>query len=103
MIRMSNHCLRQQAIKYLLLESILSNSPHVNMFYKLIKELEAEDHEIIITSRPLANTIALLDQKGLKHTVVGGYYGKSIYKKIIGYPIRIFQLIHFLKNQKIFL
>ncbi len=79
----------------------LSNSPHVNMFYKLIKELEAEGHEIIITSRPLANTIALLDQKGLKHTVVGGYYGKSIYKKIIGYPIRIFQLIHFLKNQKI--
>ncbi len=79
----------------------LSNSPHVNMFYKLIKELEAEGHKIIITSRPLANTIALLDQKGLQHTVVGDHYGKNIFKKLFGYPVRVFQLIQFLKNQQV--
>ena len=79
----------------------LSNSPHVNMFYKLIKELESEGHEIIITSRPLANTIGLLNQNGLQHTIVGDHYGKNIFKKVFGYPIRIFQLIRFLKKQRI--
>ncbi|MEN9571781.1 MAG: hypothetical protein RL172_3012 [Bacteroidota bacterium] len=79
----------------------ISNSPHVNMFYQLIKELESDGHEVIITSRPLANTIALLDQKGLKHTTVGEHYGKSFFKKVFGYPIRVNQLRKFLRNQKI--
>ncbi len=70
------------------------------MFYDLIRELESEGHEIIITSRPLANTIELLDQKGLKHTVVGEHYGKNFIKKVFGYPIRVMQLRRFLKSQK---
>ncbi len=70
----------------------LSNSPHINMFYDMIKDLESEGHSIIITSRPLANTIELLNQKKLSHTVVGQHYGKNIFKKIFGYPIRIIQL-----------
>ena len=79
----------------------LSNSPHVNLFSKLIKELEFAGHEIIITARPLANTIDLLDQKGLKYTIVGIHYGKNLFNKIIGFPIRIFQLVMFLKNKNI--
>ncbi len=79
----------------------ISNSPHVNMFYGLIKDLEAGGHEVIITSRPLANTIALLDQKGLKHTTVGEHYGKDFFKKIFGYPIRVNQLRKFLRNKNI--
>lgn len=79
----------------------ISNSPHVNMFYQLIRELENDGHEVIITSRPLANTIALLDQKGLKHTTIGEHYGKNFLKKVFGYPIRVNQLRKFLKKQKI--
>lgn len=79
----------------------ISNSPHVNMFYQLIRELESEGHEVIITSRPLANTIALLDQKGLKHTTVGEHYGKDFLKKVFGYPIRVNQLRKFLKGKNI--
>ncbi len=78
----------------------LSNSPHINMFYELIKTLEFEGHQIIITSRPLANTIALLEQRNLKHTVVGKHYGKNILLKLFGFPIRILQLIKFLKKIK---
>lgn len=78
----------------------LSNSPHINMFHDLIRDLEAEGHEIIITSRPLANTIELLDQRGLKHTVIGEHYGKNLYKKIFGYPIRVLQLRKFLKKMR---
>ena len=36
----------------------LTNSPHINMFGAMIHELEKE-HEVIITCRPLANTIEL--------------------------------------------
>lgn len=79
----------------------LSNSPHVNLFYELIKKLEEMGHQIIITSRPLANTIALLEQKKLNHSVIGIHYGKNILKKILGFPIRIVQLFLFLKNKKI--
>jgi len=78
----------------------LSNSPHINMFHDLIWELESDGHEIIITSRPLANTVQLLDQRGLKHTVIGEHYGKNIYKKIFGYPIRVLQLRKFLAPLK---
>ena len=76
----------------------ISNSPHVNMFYYLIKELEKDGHTIIITSRPLANTVELLNQRGLKHTIIGEHYGKNFYKKIFGYPIRVMQLRRFLKK-----
>lgn len=70
------------------------------MFYDLIKDLEHDGHTIIITSRPLANTVELLDQRGLKHTVVGDHYGKNFLKKVFGYPIRVLQLRKFLKSQK---
>ncbi|MCO4293683.1 DUF354 domain-containing protein [Solitalea sp. MAHUQ-68] len=79
----------------------LSNSPHINMFHDLIKELEGEGHDIIITCRPLANTIDLLQQKNLSFTVIGEHYGKNLYKKIFGYPIRVFQLWMFLKNHRL--
>jgi ABC-type multidrug transport system ATPase subunit len=67
----------------------------------MIRELESRNHEVIITSRPLANTVELLDQRGLKHTIVGEHYGKNFYKKIFGYPIRVLQLRKFLKDKNI--
>lgn len=77
----------------------LSNSPHINLFYDLIRDLENLGHETIITCRPLANTIDLLEQKGLPYTVVGEHYGKKMHKKIWGYPIRVLQLSRFLKKK----
>lgn len=79
----------------------ISNSPHINMFYALILQLEQEGHKITITSRPLANTIDLLNQKGLLHQVVGKHYGKNILGKLFGYPIRVLQLWVYLKDKKI--
>lgn len=79
----------------------LSNSPHINLFHQLIIDFEQSGHDVIITSRPLANTIELLDQKGLKHTIIGTHYGKKILYKIIGFPIRVYQLYTFLKFKDI--
>jgi len=79
----------------------LSNSPHVNLFNGLIRELQLRGQQIIITTRPLANTISLLDQKKLNYTIVGEHYGKNLFLKIIGFPLRILQLYFFLRNKKI--
>lgn len=78
----------------------LSNSPHINMFRAMIRELQAH-HEVVITCRPLANTIDLLNVHGLQHTVVGIHYGKSMAKKVFGYPVRVAQLRTFLAPKKI--
>lgn len=78
----------------------LSNSPHIAMFHDLIRDLESEGNEIIITCRPLANTIDLLNQKNLKYEVVGEHYGKNLYKKMFGYPIRVMQLRRYLRGRR---
>ena len=79
----------------------LSNAPHVNMFEHLIKELESEGNKVVITCRPLSNTVDLLNLKEFNYTVVGVHYGKNILKKIFGYPIRVYQLCKFLRKQNI--
>lgn len=78
----------------------LTNSPHINMFAALISELKKE-HEVIITCRPLANTIELLDLHKLDYKIVGQHYGGNIFAKIIGYPIRVFQLYKFILKEEI--
>lgn len=79
----------------------ISNAPHVNLFKDLIEDLKKENHDIVITCRPLSNTISLLKLHGMPHKVVGRHYGKSLLKKIAGYPIRVFQLRNYLRKQKI--
>ena len=62
----------------------LSNSPHINLFARMIRELQADGHEVIITCRPLANTIDLLDLHGFQYEVVGEHYGAKFWKKLFG-------------------
>ncbi len=76
----------------------ISNSPHINFFRELIRDLENEGHDVVITSRPLANTVALLQLHGLDFDVVGIHYGKNIIRKLFGYPIRVFQLFSHLRS-----
>ncbi|MFI3137760.1 MAG: DUF354 domain-containing protein [Methylococcaceae bacterium] len=78
----------------------LSNSPHINMFAAMIRDLERE-HEVIITCRPLANTIDLLDLHGFNYTVIGIHYGGKLSAKLFGFPIRVMQLRQFLADKHI--
>jgi len=79
----------------------LSNAPHINLFKDLLKELENDGHEVIVTCRPLSNTVSLLDLHNIKYTIVGKHYGKNFFKKIMGYPIRVQQLKKFIKPLKV--
>ena len=79
----------------------ISNSPHVLMFKDLINDLKLQGHDIVITSRPLANTIELLNQNNINHTPVGIHYGKNFIMKFLGYPIRVYYLWKYLKDKNI--
>jgi predicted glycosyltransferase len=78
----------------------LTNSPHVNFFADMIRDLQ-EEHDVLLTCRPLANTIELLDLFGFPYHVVGKHYGQSSFKKASGFLIRIGQLYAFLKKRKV--
>lgn len=78
----------------------ISNSPHINMFASLIRDLEQE-HAVVITCRELANTIDLLDLHGLKYKVIGVHYGAKLSAKLFGFPVRVIQLRQFLAEQRI--
>lgn len=78
----------------------LTNSPHINMFAAMIRDLERE-HEVLITCRPLANTIDLLDLHGFKYEVVGVHYGGRLSAKLFGFPVRVMQLRKYLRGKGI--
>ena len=78
----------------------LTNSPHVNFFAGMIRELR-QTHEIVLTCRSLANTIGLLELHGFSYHVVGRHYGHSTFKKMLGFIIRVWQLRRFLKNKSV--
>jgi predicted glycosyltransferase len=70
------------------------------MFHQLIGELKNEGHEVCISARPLSNTISLLKQYQLDYEVIGRHYGKNIFSKLYGYPVRVMELRNFVKKHK---
>ncbi len=79
----------------------ITNSPHINFFKEIITDLLDRGHDVIITCRPLANTIDLLELYKIPYQIVGEHYGKSHVRKTLGFPIRIYQLYKYLYKKKI--
>ena len=53
----------------------LTNSPHVAFFRPLVALLRERGDEVTVTAREFAQTLELLDDAGLEHTVVGPPHG----------------------------
>lgn len=79
----------------------LTNSPHINFFKPFINKWKSDGHKIIITARKLANTIGLIEQNKWKYKIIGGHAGKSKYKKLLYFPVRVFQLVKYLRSCEI--
>lgn len=77
-----------------------TNSPHVNFFAGMVSELQ-QDHDFVLTCRPLANTIELLKLNSFSYFVIGKHYGQYTAKKAFGFLIRVWQLYSFLKDKAI--
>ena len=53
----------------------ITNSPHVLFFRPLIQLLQADGHEVEVTTREFAQTLELLELHGIEHNVVGPPHG----------------------------
>ena len=69
----------------------LTNSPHVLVLRPIVEVLRAQGHEVQITARDFAQTLDLLEDAELEHTVVGPSHGGasrvSKVRAMDGYPI----------------
>jgi predicted glycosyltransferase len=55
----------------------LTNSPHVPFFAPIVRALEADGHEVVVTARRFAQTVELAALYGLDATVIGSHGGTS--------------------------
>jgi predicted glycosyltransferase len=71
----------------------ITNTPHVLVFRPIIKELQRQGHEVLVTARDFAQTSQLLDRFSIEHKLIGKHQGKEIYRKIYGLVYRTSRLI----------
>jgi uncharacterized protein len=56
----------------------LANSPHVPFFRPLANEFTRRDHEVVVTARAYAETVALAEAAGFACEVIGGHGGGKL-------------------------
>ncbi len=77
----------------------LDNSPHVPLFAPVFRELEKRNISFDVTARDFAQTIDLLEMRGIPHTAIGRHGGKSKIKKILNLMERSRDLKKYIKNR----
>jgi predicted glycosyltransferase len=73
----------------------ITNSPHVLFFEPIIADLHAGGHEVSVTARDYAQTVPLLQQKGIEATIIGEHQGSSTFAKAMGLASRSTRLMAF--------
>lgn len=76
----------------------LSNSPHVAFMRPFIRKFANDGVTYVITARDYGNTLDLLAAEGWDFHVVGGHGGKSIFRKLLAFPQRVWLLVRFLRK-----
>jgi uncharacterized protein len=62
----------------------LTNSPHVLVMRPLIEAMRAHGHEVEVTARDYAQTLALCQRFGISHTAIGRHRGGRLAPKGLG-------------------
>jgi len=70
----------------------LTNSPHVLVMRPVVQRLRAQGHEVEVTARDFAQTLALCDRFGIGHTEIGRHRGAGVAAKARGLAERSTQL-----------
>ncbi|MGH2916681.1 MAG: DUF354 domain-containing protein [Solirubrobacteraceae bacterium] len=70
----------------------LTNSPHVLVLRPVIERLRAAGHEVQVTARDFAQTLALCERFGIEHAAIGHHGGAGLIGKARGLASRSAQL-----------
>ena len=73
----------------------MSAPAHVLVLRPIIERLEAEGHEVEVTARDYAQTLALLQLHGMPHTEIGRHGGASRVRKAYRLAARSTQMLRF--------
>ncbi len=76
----------------------LTNSPHVLVMRPVIEHLQAEGHEVRVTARDFAQTLALCERFGLAHTAIGHHRGGRLSAKATGLASRSAALVRWARG-----
>ena len=66
----------------------LTNSPHVLVMRPVIELLRADGHDVRVTARDFAQTLALCERLGIEHTAIGRHRGERLGAKALGLASR---------------
>jgi len=78
----------------------LTNSPHVLVMRPVIELLRADGHEVAVTARDFAQTIALCERLGIEHTQIGHHRGERLGAKAVGLASRSAALVRWARGQR---
>jgi uncharacterized protein len=77
----------------------IDNSPHVPFFLPIIRELEKQGIEILLTARDMYQVTELIRFFGLPCKVIGGHYGKNKALKVLANCVRSLKLLPTAKSK----
>jgi predicted glycosyltransferase len=80
----------------------LTNSPHVLVLRPIVELLRAEGHEVEVTARDFAQTLALCERFGIDHTAIGHHRGGRLAAKGLGLAQRSGALVRWARRRRPF-
>jgi predicted glycosyltransferase len=78
----------------------LTNSPHVLVMRPVIELLRADGHEVRVTARDFAQTLALCERFGIEHTAIGRHRGERLGAKAVGLASRSAALVRWARAEQ---
>ncbi|HEY5044794.1 MAG TPA: DUF354 domain-containing protein [Solirubrobacteraceae bacterium] len=78
----------------------LTNSPHVLVMRPVIEHLQADGHEVRVTARDFAQTLALCERFGIAHTAIGRHRGERLTAKATGLVSRSAALVRWARGSE---
>jgi hypothetical protein len=75
-----------------------TNSPHVLVLRPVIDRLRADGHEVHVTARDFAQTLALCERFGIAHSAIGRHRGAGLADKARGLAARSFELLRWARR-----
>ncbi len=77
----------------------ISNSPQVLFFKSIIRRLEKEGHEVVVTARRFGTMEDMLSQADIPYALIGEHGGSSNEAKLICYSNRVIGLTEFILKE----
>ena len=78
----------------------LTNSPHVLVLRPLIRALQEDGHDVSVTARDFAQTVALCERFGIDCDVIGRHRGAKLGAKAIALVDRSYELYKYARKRR---